>query len=49
MYNYINFYVENNGKNFKFEGGDHVRIWKQKHICKRLHSKLIWSCCDLKS
>ena len=44
---YIDFDKENNKENPKWKVGDHVRIWKQKHFCKRLYSNLWWkSFCD---
>ena len=38
---YIDFEVENNDKDTKFNVGDHVRISKQKYFCKELHYKLV--------
>ena len=37
---YIDFGIENNAKDSKFEVGDHVRISKYKSIFVRLHAKL---------
>ena len=31
---HINFGAEKNDKDLKFEVDDHVRILKQKHVCK---------------
>ena len=40
---YIDFNVENNDEDPKFEVGDHVRVSKYKNIrfCSRFYSKLI--------
>ena len=45
---YIDFEVENNDNNHKFEVGDYVRISKYKNIfCKRLHFRMVRrSFCD---
>ena len=39
----VDFNVENNETNPKFEVGDHVRTWKYKNLfCETLCSKLVW-------
>ena len=34
-------YIKSNDKDCKFAAGDHVRISKQNHFCKRLYSMLV--------
>ena len=39
---YIDFNIENNDENPKFEVADHVRVSKyKKRFCKRFYSKLV--------
>ena len=38
---YIDSVKDVNDKDAKFQVGDHVRISKQKHFCKRIYSKVV--------